>query len=47
VTENAGQIRQTDEFIVEMHEESKTFHVNLEKMLEWLGRGIRRGHRSF
>jgi hypothetical protein len=35
----------TDEFIVEMHEEPKTFHVNLEKLLEWLGRG-RRGSKD-
>jgi hypothetical protein len=35
----------TDEFIVEMHEDSKTFHVNLEKMLTWLNRG-RRGSRD-
>jgi hypothetical protein len=28
----------TEEFIVEMHEEPKTFHVNLEKMLTWLNR---------
>ncbi len=28
-----------------MHEEAKTFHVNLEKLLDWLGRG-RRGHKD-
>ena len=35
----------TEEFIVEMHEEPKTFRVNLEKLLDWLGRG-RRGSRD-
>jgi hypothetical protein len=35
----------TDEFIVEMNEEPKTFRVNLEKLLDWLGRG-RRGARD-
>ena len=35
----------TDEFIVEVHDEPKTFRVNLEKMLEWLNRG-RRGSKD-
>jgi len=35
----------TDEFIVEVHEEPRTFRVNLEKLLDWLGRG-RRGARD-
>ena len=34
-----------EEFVVQMHEEAKTFHVNLEKLLDWLGRG-RRGHKD-
>jgi hypothetical protein len=35
----------TEEFIVEVHEEPKTYRVNLEKMLEWLNRG-RRGSKD-
>jgi hypothetical protein len=35
----------TEEFIVEVHEEPKTYHVNLEKMLGWLNRG-RRGSKD-
>lgn len=31
----------TEEFMVEMHEGPKTFLVNLEKLLGWLGRGRR------
>jgi hypothetical protein len=31
----------TEEFIVEVHEEPKTFRVNLEKLLTWLDRGRR------
>jgi hypothetical protein len=27
-----------EEFIVKVHEEPKTYHVNLEKMLAWLNR---------
>jgi hypothetical protein len=44
-TETEEESYKTDEFIVELHEEPKTFHVNLEKMLEWLGRG-RRGSKD-
>jgi hypothetical protein len=29
----------TDEFIVEVREEPRKFRVNLEKLLDWLGRG--------
>jgi len=35
----------TAEFIVEVHDEPKTFHVNLEKLLAWLDRG-RRGSKE-
>jgi hypothetical protein len=35
----------TEEFVVEVHEEPKTYRVNLEKMLEWLNRG-RRGSKD-
>jgi hypothetical protein len=35
----------TEEFIVELREEPKTFHVNLEKLLGWLDRG-RRGRKD-
>jgi hypothetical protein len=34
-----------EEFVVDLWEESRTFHVNLEKLLSWLDRG-RRGHRD-
>jgi len=34
-----------EEFVVELWEESRTFHVNLEKLLGWLDRG-RRGHKN-
>ncbi len=29
----------TEEFIVEVHGEPKTYHVNLDKLLGWLDRG--------
>ena len=35
----------TEKFVVEVHEEPKKFHVNLEKLLEFLDRG-RRSHRD-
>ena len=35
----------TEEFVVELHSEPRIFHVELEKLLEWLERG-RRGHRD-
>ena len=35
----------TEEFIVEMCEEPKTYRVNLERLLGWLDRG-RRGHKD-
>jgi hypothetical protein len=31
----------TEEFIVEVSDDPKIFHVNLDKMLTWLGRGRR------
>ena len=34
-----------EEFVVDLWEESRTFHVNLEKLLTWLARG-RRGHKD-
>ncbi len=34
-----------EEFVVDLWEESRTFHVNLEKLLGWLDRG-QRGHRD-
>ncbi len=37
--------RQAGEFVVDLWEESGTFHVNLEKLLGWLDRG-RRGHKN-
>jgi hypothetical protein len=33
------------EFVVEMHQDPKVFHVELEELLAWLERG-RRGHRD-
>jgi hypothetical protein len=35
----------TKEFVIEVHQDPKVFHVELEKLLEWLDRG-RRGHRD-
>jgi hypothetical protein len=35
----------TEEFIVEMRADQRTFRVNVEKLLAWLDRG-RRGHRD-
>lgn len=35
----------TTEFVVEVHQEPKVFHVEPEKLLAWLERG-RRGHRD-
>ena len=35
----------TKEFIVEVHQDPKVFHVEMEKLLEWLERG-RRGSRD-
>jgi hypothetical protein len=34
-----------EEFVVDLWEESRTFHVNLEKLLGWLDRG-RRSHKD-
>jgi hypothetical protein len=31
----------TEEFLVEVREEPKTYRINLERMLEWLNRGKR------
>ena len=35
----------TKEFVVEVHQDPKVFHVELEKLLEWLER-VRRGHKD-
>jgi hypothetical protein len=42
VPETEEESYKTDVFLVEVHEEPKTFRVDLEKLLEWLGRGGQR-----
>lgn len=45
VEETEEESFKTKEFVVEVHQDPKVFHVELEKLLEWLDRG-RRGSRD-
>jgi hypothetical protein len=45
VEETEEESFKTKEFIVEVHQDPRVFHVELEKLLEWLDRG-RRGSRD-
>ncbi len=45
VPETEEESYKAEEFVVDLWEESRTFHVNLEKLLGWLDRG-RGGHKD-